>query len=202
MSSGYIVIDPRERPRVPWANGHGVTRECARDPAGAWRLSVADLDSDAPFSVLPGLDRLFILLAGELTLTVNGRRRSLVAGEVTRFRGEDAVTVSTRRPAQAANLMVTRDRAAVTYRRADVDRRLGAPRGGGELLVLLTPARARDGEMLPAGSALVPGPQSADDGPRLPLAGPVRLVRFRVHRTGASAVAVPQGAAAGSTPDP
>lgn len=66
---------------VPWANGLGTTREIAIDPApgdgGApfrWRLSMADLAGPGPFSELPGVDRILVLLAGEgVVLHVDGR---------------------------------------------------------------------------------------------------------------------------------
>lgn len=69
---GYVIIDPEGKPRTLWANGRGTTRELARDPRGAWRLSVADLRDAAPFSALPGTDRLFIVLTG--TVSPDGER--------------------------------------------------------------------------------------------------------------------------------
>ncbi len=52
---------------VPWKNGGGVTREIAeyRD-AGAllWRLSMADVASDGPFSDFAGLTRILTVIDG------------------------------------------------------------------------------------------------------------------------------------------
>jgi uncharacterized protein len=52
----------------PWKNGAGVTREIAFSGASAadfdWRLSVAEVERDAPFSVFPGVDRCITLLRG------------------------------------------------------------------------------------------------------------------------------------------
>lgn len=54
----------------PWKNGAGLTRELAVEPPGAglhdfdWRLSVAEVDRDAPFSGFPGVDRFITLLRG------------------------------------------------------------------------------------------------------------------------------------------
>ncbi|WP_454722807.1 MULTISPECIES: HutD/Ves family protein [Cupriavidus] len=54
----------------PWKNGGGVTREIAAFPPGAgmdafqWRVSVADIAADGPFSAFPGIDRQIVLLDG------------------------------------------------------------------------------------------------------------------------------------------
>jgi uncharacterized protein len=54
----------------PWKNGAGTTREIAAEPAGPgtadfdWRLSLAEVDHDAPFSAFPGVDRCIVLLSG------------------------------------------------------------------------------------------------------------------------------------------
>ena len=51
-----------------WRNGAGITREIATAPDGAggfdWRLSVAEVGRDAPFSAFPGIDRCIVLLHG------------------------------------------------------------------------------------------------------------------------------------------
>ena len=57
-------------PARPWKNGLGRTRELAVQPPGAgmedflWRVSVAEVDSAAPFSAFPGIDRTIVLLEG------------------------------------------------------------------------------------------------------------------------------------------
>ncbi|WP_427311064.1 HutD/Ves family protein [Cupriavidus sp. H39] len=53
-----------------WKNGGGNTREIAVWPPAAgmddfiWRLSVADIERDGPFSAFPGIDRQIVLLDG------------------------------------------------------------------------------------------------------------------------------------------
>ncbi|RZT41248.1 HutD/Ves family protein [Cupriavidus agavae] len=55
---------------TPWKNGGGTTREIAVWPPGAgmdafaWRVSVADIATDGPFSAFPGIDRQIVLLDG------------------------------------------------------------------------------------------------------------------------------------------
>jgi environmental stress-induced protein Ves len=55
---------------MPWKNGGGVTREIACYPPGAgmedfaWRVSIATIAADGPFSVFNGIDRVIMLLRG------------------------------------------------------------------------------------------------------------------------------------------
>jgi environmental stress-induced protein Ves len=65
---------------MPWKNGGGSTSEIATFPEGAglddfhWRLSMARVDADGPFSVFPGVDRTLALVEGNgLVLSVGVR---------------------------------------------------------------------------------------------------------------------------------
>lgn len=53
---------------MPWKNGGGSTREILRFPEGSddwhWRLSIADIAADGPFSAFPGYERALTLLEG------------------------------------------------------------------------------------------------------------------------------------------
>lgn len=67
---------------VPWRNGGGVTREITARPEGAdmgdfvWRVSLADVDADGPFSAFAGVDRILTMVEGEgMELTVGGAHR-------------------------------------------------------------------------------------------------------------------------------
>jgi len=107
---------------MPWANGLGTTHEIAVDPApgpsGApfrWRLSMADLSGPGPFSVLPGVDRVLVLLAGDgVVLHVGGEPPApLTRHGSIRFPGD----VETRLemapgPGRDLNLMWDRERAS------------------------------------------------------------------------------------------
>jgi len=102
-----LVVVPASVAPQPWRNGRGTTRELA--VGDGWRVSLADLTEDGPFSVFPGTDRLFTPLADGFELVVDGtpveaRRHRPVAfpGEVDVFlRGLTA-------PAQALNVMTDR----------------------------------------------------------------------------------------------
>jgi environmental stress-induced protein Ves len=57
-------------PATPWKNDGGVTREIVCQPPGAgtdsfdWRVSIAHIASDGPFSAFAGVDRVITLLEG------------------------------------------------------------------------------------------------------------------------------------------
>jgi hypothetical protein len=54
--------------RERWKNGGGWTREILRSPADGewtWRVSVAEVGSDGPFSPFPGCDREIVLVSGQ-----------------------------------------------------------------------------------------------------------------------------------------
>lgn len=63
------VIPANEYRRERWRNGLGWTRQVHAhvDTASGdwdWRLSIAEIEQDAPFSMFPGVDRVLVLLAG------------------------------------------------------------------------------------------------------------------------------------------
>lgn len=63
------------RPTRPWDNGGGVTRDLVDDGHASWRwrLSLADIDADGPFSAMPGVERWFAVADGEgVALTIDG----------------------------------------------------------------------------------------------------------------------------------
>lgn len=79
------VVPANEYRRARWKNGAGWTREicaCRSDGEGGlaagdwdWRLSIAEIEADAPFSTFPGIDRHLVLLGG------NGLRLRFADGE-------------------------------------------------------------------------------------------------------------------------
>jgi environmental stress-induced protein Ves len=76
------VLPAAERVAVPWKNGGGVTREIVARPEGAgmgdfvWRVSLADVAADGPFSAFAEVDRILTMVEGEgMELTVAGARR-------------------------------------------------------------------------------------------------------------------------------
>ena len=52
---------------VPWKNGGGITHEVAKAEADGrllWRLSLAEVASEGPFSLFPGLARILTVIEG------------------------------------------------------------------------------------------------------------------------------------------
>lgn len=68
---------------TPWRNGGGTTRELVVFPVREhwhWRLSVADIEHDGPFSRFDGVRRWFVVLSGGgVRLDIDGVSHSLTA---------------------------------------------------------------------------------------------------------------------------
>jgi uncharacterized protein len=106
---------------TPWKNGSGSTREIAAYPPGssfddfAWRVSIADVGTDGPFSRFPGIDRTIVLLGGNgmnLILDHADEHRLDETFVPFEFAGEvqvDAVLLDG--ATQDFNLMIRRERA-------------------------------------------------------------------------------------------
>ena len=61
------VVNPALLAASPWKNGGGVTREIARGEADGtllWRLSIAEVSADGPFSAFEGLARILTVIEG------------------------------------------------------------------------------------------------------------------------------------------
>lgn len=89
--SWQLVPLAQVRP-APWRNGGGSTRELLAWPASAdWqvRISVAEVESDGPFSSFPGIERWFAVLEGAgVELVVDGAAHRLTpASAPLRFDG-------------------------------------------------------------------------------------------------------------------
>jgi environmental stress-induced protein Ves len=115
--SRHRLLAPADYRRVPWKNGGGVTWEIAVGPpdadlAGfAWRVSVAEIARDGPFSSFPGVDRTLVLLRGDgMRLSGAGEPVDLrTPYEPIRFAGEAALDCAlTGGPTRDFNLMVRR----------------------------------------------------------------------------------------------
>lgn len=62
LHASWMAVTPE-----PWKNGGGVTRTLSVDAAQQaprWRVSVADIDRDGPYSRFPGYDRVSVVLSG------------------------------------------------------------------------------------------------------------------------------------------
>lgn len=103
---------------MPWANGLGSTLELAVEPPGApmpeidWRISIATVSEPGPFSHLPGIDRVLLVLDDvEAELTVDGRAVSMHRLDQVAFSGDANVALtSVSATAHDLNLMTRRGR--------------------------------------------------------------------------------------------
>lgn len=104
----------------PWKNGLGRTREMAVQTSligtgFLWRVSIAEVDSAAPFSRFPGIDRSIALLEGagfRMTMDAGRVHALTTVCEPFAFAGEAQVDVTLVAGAtRDFNLMVKRDEA-------------------------------------------------------------------------------------------
>lgn len=150
----------------PWKNGLGVSRVIADDPAGAgfdalrWQVSATEIAGDCPFSALPGLDRLFVVIegAGVVLESVDEQgailEASLPAGAAPHaFRGD--WTTHCRLlggPVRVLNVIARRGAFAATLRR---ERAPSIVPTGGETVVAVDPSTldawiSGDGDSMPS----------------------------------------------------
>lgn len=128
MSTGAqtrLSIIPRDQqPVVPWRNGGGTTRIIAVDPPAAgsgdsfrWRVSIARIEQDGPFSHFPGVDRTLWLLSGK-GLTLDFEIKEIMLDTplaAASFSGDDKVTARLHDgPTEDLNVMADRARVQAT----------------------------------------------------------------------------------------
>jgi hypothetical protein len=81
----WNVVQLADVPATAWKNGGGVTRELAVWPLAddwVWRMSVADVAQDGPFSVFAGIDRWFAVLDGAgVQLDMSGKSYPLTPAD-------------------------------------------------------------------------------------------------------------------------
>ena len=205
IDDGLRILRAADYRRERWRNGAGWTREVHAQPSAGgegwdWRLSIAEIDEDAPFSAFAGVDRELVLLEG------NGLRLRFDDGETVelqpphdrlRFAGERALRGElVDGPTRDFNLM---------WKRESVDARLwhrplvgsmllfAEPGSAWAVYVLAGQARVQDGDgWLPAAQGdtiLLRGGRIGDGTSRrrLPLDGGGELLVVRMVPAGASA---------------
>lgn len=104
----------RNHASMPWPNGAGITYEVVRFPPEGefqWRISLADIDGDCPFSVMPGVDRGIVLMEGKAMVLANSAE-TIQIDELVAFNypGEVAFDCTlTAGPAKDLNIMSRRN---------------------------------------------------------------------------------------------
>ena len=139
----HRILAPADYRKMPWKNGGGQTFEIAVDPPGAdlatfaWRVSVAAIERDGPFSSFPGVDRTLVLLDGSgMRLSGEGQAVELRAPyEPVTFSGEATLDCSLAEgPTRDFNLMIRRALASGEVR-GRARRERGDRAGGGVCLL-------------------------------------------------------------------
>ncbi|WP_394831205.1 HutD family protein [Pendulispora rubella] len=112
-----LLSRARDRVSVPWKNGRGSTVDVAIGPPGAsltdfdWRVSLAGIRGDVPFSLFPGMDRILTVVEGPgMTLTAtSGEMLQAHADRPISFPGETAFVCQLHQgPVTAFNVMTRR----------------------------------------------------------------------------------------------
>ncbi|MGZ2486810.1 environmental stress-induced protein Ves [Rhizobium pisi] len=125
------ILRAGDHKRMPWKNGGGETVEIAVSPEDAglagfdWRVSMATVATDGPFSIFPGIDRTLAILAGDgMVLDIEGRAPVLLtmASDPLAFPADIPVGARLQNGAITdLNVMTRRAGLAHTLSRVDVD---------------------------------------------------------------------------------
>lgn len=135
-------LGPTDFVRVPWKNGGGTSLDMliVKDGAGdqLWRVSLADIEQDRPFSDFPGIDRVFAVVEGAgVDLKFAEGWLPAPRDTVLSFPGEAAPDCRLQAgPAKALNLLLTRGRARGDMRIVTSALAIPRPRPSGSLMLV------------------------------------------------------------------
>lgn len=143
-----------------WKNGGGVTHEIARETRDGrllWRLSIAEVASDGPFSAFPGLARILTVIEGA-GLRLDTPDGCIDALPFTPVAFSGTLPVIGRRidgPVRDLNVIHDPDGIAASVRVLDATARLDCPSAPGRRYAILAPGSGTrlDGTDIPAGAA-------------------------------------------------
>ena len=116
----FDLLTPEDYVQVPWKNGRGLTSEGAREPHHGeefdWRVSMAGISEDGPFSHFPGYNRVIVALDGAGFSLVHAELdRTVLLGslEPYEFSGDWATDCQLRGgPVRDFNVITARTRAS------------------------------------------------------------------------------------------
>ena len=163
------IIRSADYPARLWKNGAGTTRDIVVSPPGAslddfdFRLSLAHVDRNGPFSRFDGVDRTLVLLNGAMTLHEPERRIDLVRDVPVAFEGERSIEATLAGGSTLDfNVMTRRGRARHTVRRETLSKRtnIEPTRGSTIILFVLDGGVSVDGELLDVHDTAVISTQS------------------------------------------
>ncbi len=132
--------------RMPWKNGGGETVEIAVSPPDAalsdfdWRVSMATVATDGPFSIFAGIDRTLSILEGDgMALVIDGAEPRVLttASEPLSFPADVAVSATLPGgPITDLNVMTRRGRLHHQVERTQIDGQSSAHVTSGTWLLL------------------------------------------------------------------
>lgn len=139
------LLRASEYRRLPWKNGGGETREILISPPGAtldefdWRVSLATIERDGPFSHFNAIDRTLCVIRGQgIHLAVDHAPAVslLCTSEPYSFAGESAARAELiDGPIVDLNVMSRRGSVRHTLRRATLTEQLRVEASSGALIV-------------------------------------------------------------------
>ncbi|MFJ2088583.1 HutD family protein [Streptomyces sp. NPDC087901] len=152
-AEAFRILRAAGRTPVPWRNGGGTTREIVASPGAPtdgfdWRVSLADVAADGPFSVFPGVDRTLTVVEGAgMDLMVGGEHHIVDEPYWPHDFPGDLETDGRllAGPVVNLNVMYRRDRARAETAVVRGTLRLMAPEGGAVLAVVLEDGAVIDG---------------------------------------------------------
>ncbi|MDB5618149.1 MAG: hypothetical protein JWQ24_2387 [Tardiphaga sp.] len=131
---------------MPWKNGGGSTTEIAIGPAGAsldafdWRISMAQVATDGPFSIFAGIDRtLAVIKRGGMELTI-GYQPAVTLGSVSEplsFPG-DTPTTARLLDGEITDLNVMTRRERFSHRLLRVTQSMSCTLDGDDIAIVLS----------------------------------------------------------------
>ncbi len=140
------LIRFKDLPSMPWKNGGGSTVELHTAPQGAtiadfdFRISVATVSQDGPFSIFPDIDRTLALVDGQgLTLHIAGEPDIAIdeAHPYTSFPGEVSIHATVNNgTTMDFNVMTHRGRCSHTFEVSHGTSYKVVPRGDFTLLFI------------------------------------------------------------------
>lgn len=152
-AEAFRILRAAGRTTAAWKNGGGTTREIAASPGATteafdWRVSLADVAADGPFSVFPGVDRTLTVVEGAgMDLMVGGEHHIVDEPYWPHdFPGDlDTDGRLLAGPVMNLNVMYRRDRTRAETAVVRGTLRLMAPEGGAVLAVALEDGAVIDG---------------------------------------------------------
>lgn len=162
MPGKMRIVQSNRLPPVPWRNRGGVTREIAsaEDAQGIlWRISLADVTAEGPFSAFAGLSRISTVIAGD-GMVLETDDGPLAADPLHPVRYEGAPPVTGRLPhgpVQNFNLVYRTGALSADAQviEGPAERDLDAGTGGTLALHVLAGSASIDGRHVPEGATAI-----------------------------------------------